>query len=85
MGYKNTSLVLICKLVLDAELDSLRKGQRITKVYRIGLSSHVHLPCVRSSLPASASLLLSAKGAADLCSGSADIDVGDATIRSFMG
>ena len=65
---------------LQIEVDALRERQVRAPVDRIGLPAHVSLPRVGTCLAPAAGLLLSAECAADLGTGCADIDVGDATV-----
>src|SRR5690606_5419247 len=67
---------------LQVELDPLRQRQRIRVIDRVRLPPHVGLPRIRARFPATAGLLLAAEGAADLGPGGADVDVGDAAVRT---
>ena len=71
--------------VLLPKRDSLRQRQRIRPVDRVRLPAHVGLPRVRSRLAAAAGFLLAAERAADFRARRADVDVGDAAVRSACG
>src|SRR4030081_2717496 len=67
---------------LDIEPDALRKRQLGSIAYRVGGPAHVGLPAVGARLAPSSGLFFAAECAADLGTGGADIDVGDAAVRS---
>src|SRR3546814_17222299 len=49
------------------------------------LPPHVGPPCIRTRFAAAAGFLLATEGAADLGAGGADVDVGDAAVRTRGG
>ncbi len=65
------------------KLDTLSQGQLLGIVDGAGGAPHVLLPGVRSRLPAASSRLFAAKGAANLGTGSGNVDIDNATIRAF--
>src|SRR5581483_493453 len=67
-------------VILELELDALRKRQRIGVVDRVRLAAHVGLPGVGARLAAAAGFLLAAERTADLGAARADVDVRDAAI-----
>src|SRR5580704_14816579 len=69
----------------DLELDSLRQRQVAAPVHRVGLAAHVGLPGIRARFAAAAGVLLPAERPADLRTGGAEIDVGDAAVTAGGG
>src|SRR5690606_23191136 len=67
---------------LQVELDPLRQRQRVGVVDGVGLAAHIGPPRIRARFPATAGFLLAAEGAADLGARGADVDVGDAAVRT---
>ena len=63
----------------------LRQRQRVRPVDRVRLPAHVGFPRVGSGLAAAAGFLFAAERAADLGARRADVDVGDAAVRSARG
>src|SRR5712671_7977846 len=68
--------------LLDIESHALRKRQLGSIAYRVGGPAHVGLPAVGARLAPSSGLFFAAECPADLGSGGADVDVGDAAVRS---
>src|SRR5215208_4062269 len=66
----------------DFEADALRQRQARSVVDGVGGATHVGLPGVRAGFAAAAGLLFAAEGTADFGAAGADIDVGDAAIRT---
>src|SRR5690606_32769336 len=66
----------------EVELDALGQRQRVGPVDGVGLAAHVGAPGVGAGLAAAAGFLLAAERAADLRTRGADVDVGDAAIRT---
>src|SRR5690606_25316481 len=66
----------------DVELDALGQRQRVGVVDGIRLPAHIGTPRVRARFAATAGVLLAAEGAADLRTRGADVDVGDAAVRT---
>src|SRR5699024_10228496 len=66
----------------DVELDALGQRQFVRPVDGVGLAAHVGAPRVGTGFAAATGVLLAAEGAADLGAGGADVDVGDAAVRS---
>jgi hypothetical protein len=66
-------------------VDALRERQVAAVVESAGLAAHVGLPGVGAGLATAAGLFLAAEGAADLGSGGADVDVGDAAVAAVPG
>src|SRR5699024_5919197 len=64
------------------ELDALRQRQLPGVVDRVRGLPHIGLPRVGAGFASAAGLLLTAEGTADLRSRGADVDVGDAAVRS---
>src|SRR5690606_33753990 len=73
---------LIARFSLQVELDALGQRQFVGVVDGVGLAAHVRTPCIRARLAAAAGFLLAADRAADLWAGGADVDVGDAAVRT---
>src|SRR5215212_9426840 len=69
----------------EVEANALRKRQLAAPIYGVGLTPHVGLPGVRARFASPAGVLLAAECAADLRSGSADVDVGDPAIAAGGG
>lgn len=65
---------------LIAEADTLCQRQFFGPIDRIGLAAHVLFPGIRAGLTPTPGLFFAPKSPTDLCAGSADINVGDATI-----
>src|SRR6059058_5627662 len=64
------------------KIDALGERQVAAVIDRVGGAPHIGAPGVRPAFAAAAGLLLAAERAADLSARGADIDVGDAAIRS---
>ena len=63
------------------EFYALRQRQCPSVIDRIRRAAHVGFPGVASRFPAASGFLLAAESPANLCSGRAYIDVGDAAVR----
>ena len=68
--------------LFNVEPDALRERKLHPEIDRVGGPTHIGLPHVGAGLATAASLLLAAKGAADLGSGRPNVHVGDAAVRA---
>src|SRR6188768_3152054 len=66
----------------DIEHYALSQRQRTAEIDGIGGAAHIGAPGVRARFTATAGFLFATEGAADFSARGADIDVGDAAIRT---
>src|SRR6516165_3580181 len=73
---------LPCRSLFNVEPHALRERKLHPEIDRVGGPTHIGLPHVGAGLATAASLLLAAKGAADLGSRRPNVHVGDAAVRA---
>ena len=84
-GRRRGSLILpLAHFASNIKFDALRQRQFTGIIDRIGLPPHISLPGIGAGFASAAGFLLATESAADFRSARADIDVGNATIRTGM-